>query len=87
MFENRVTSMRHVGMNRDAMREAVQSQMTVGQSYNVKSKHETESKDGFVRCRLVSFSKNAAVFEHKNGTKESFAYQELCSVLMGGVTE
>ena len=81
------TSMRHVGMNRDVLRETVQSHMTVGQSYMLKSKYETESKTGFVRCKLVSFSKNAAVFEHKNGAKESFTYQEICSVLMSGEIE
>lgn len=85
MFENRVTSMRHVGMNRDDLREVVQSRLLIGQQYFLKSKHECiEKKSGFVRCKLVLFSKNAAVFEHKNGTKESFTYQEIYSALIEG---
>lgn len=79
------TSMRHVGMNREAAKEAVQSRMYIGQQYLLKSQHEgVEKKNGFARCKLVSFSRNAAIFEHKNGTKETFTYQEICSALMDG---
>lgn len=83
MFENRATSMCHVGMNREAAKEAVQSKLKIGQQYLVKSQHEgVEKKDGLVRCKLVLFGKNAAVFEHRNSTKESFTYQDIWRMLM-----
>lgn len=85
MFENRATSMRHVGMNRESTREVVQSLYKIGQQYLLKSRHEgVEMKDGFARCKLVLFSRNAVVFEHRNGTKESFTYQDIWRMQMDG---
>ena len=75
------TSMRHVGMNKEAMKEAVLSKLAIGQQYYINSVH-----DGYenVKVRLVDFSKRFAVFQHQNGTTESFTYSELWRQMMAG---
>jgi len=75
------TSMRHMGMNAEAMKEAVLCNMAIGQQYRVQSLHEGY---GTVKCTLVDLSKKVAVFEHKNETRESFTYSELWRQMMSG---
>lgn len=75
------TSMRHMGMNAEAMKEAVLCNMGIGQQYRIKSTHEGY---GVVKCTLVELSNKVAVFEHKNGTRESFQYSELWNQMMSG---
>ena len=85
MADHRTTRMRHVGMNREAVKEAVKSRLVIGQQYQLKSgKDHTEDKrcNNFVCCKLEYFSRNSAVFENTDGTKESFTYQELWQMLM-----
>lgn len=81
MTGTKITSMRHVGMNKEAMKEAVLAKLAIGQQYYIDSVHEGY---GNVRVRLVSFSKRFAVFQHKNGTTESFTYSELWRQMMAG---
>lgn len=78
MVENRATSMRHVGMNREAARENVIQKLAIGQQYQLKSVNAAE-KDSSAKavCELMSFGKNTAIFKHRNGTLETFTYQEL----------
>ena len=85
MADHRTVSMCHVGMTREAVKEAVKSRLSIGQQYQLKSgRDHTEDKrcNNIVRCKLESFSRNAAVFECKDGTKETFTYQELWQMLM-----
>lgn len=85
MADHRTTSMRHIGMTRDAMKEAVKSRLTVGQQYQLKSGRddsEDKRRNNIVCCKLISFSRNTAEFEHEDGTKETFTYQELWTMLM-----
>lgn len=79
------TSMCHVGMNREAMKEAVLQKLAIGQQYRVRSVSATTHENGkVVKCRLTDLSRNVAVFLHKNGTSESFTYQELWMQMMDG---
>lgn len=83
MADNRTTSMRHVGMSREAAKEAVLTKLAIGQQYRLKSSHkDPEEKGGFARCKLTDLSRNFAVFEHKDGTKETFTYQEIYRMMM-----
>ena len=75
--------MQHTGMNRESYREAMLNKLAIGQQYRLKSKREHIEKDT-VRCKLTDLSRNMAVFEHKDGKKESFTYQELWSMMMEG---
>ena len=87
MLETRTTSMRHVGMNREAMREIVEGQLQIEQQYILQSERETAKDErckGFVRCKLMSFGKRIAVFKHQDDTMESFTYQDICRMLMAG---
>lgn len=87
MADHRTTSMCHVGMNREAVKEAVKSRLVTGQQYQLKSGREhieDKRSNNFVCCKLEYFSRNAAVFEHKDGTKEAFTYQELWQMLLTG---
>lgn len=78
-------SMRHVGMNRNAMKEAVLQKLGLGQQYRLKSIHATPNDNPVdARCKLVEISENVAVFKHKNGYTESFTYQELWIQMMSG---
>lgn len=85
MADHRTTYMRHVGMTREAMKEVVKSRLIIGQQYQLKSgRDDPEDKrcNNIVHCKLISFSRNAAVFEHGDGTKETLTYQELWTMLM-----
>ena len=77
----KATSMRHIGMNQKAIKEAVLSKLAIGQQYYVKSVHEGYES---AQCKLVDLSTKVAVFEHKNGTTESFTYSELWRQIMVG---
>lgn len=78
-------SMYHIGMNREAIKEAVLQKVAIGQQYRLKSVSATSNEGGKeVRCRLTHFSQNVAVFLHKNGTSESFTYQDLWMQMMDG---
>lgn len=77
----KTTSMRHVGMSGEDIKKAVLSRLIVGKKYKVNSKHYEEDT---TECKLVEFSRNVVVFEHKNGTKESFTYGEVWSGMMEG---
>lgn len=81
----RSESMRHVGMNRADMKEAVLKKLVIGQQYILKSVNAT-SNDGPVdaRCTLAEINRNMAVFKHKDGTRETFTYQEIWKMLMEG---
>ncbi len=85
MVENRATSMRHVGVNRDAVREAAKKKLVIGQQYKLKSLVEdAEDASGLVKCKLIQLSKNFVVFQHQNGTKETFTYQDIWRMFMDG---
>ena len=78
-------SMIHLGMNREAMKEAVLQNLAIGQQYRIKSISATPNDGGkVVKCRLSDLSRNMAVFTHKNGTTESFIYPELWIQMMDG---
>ena len=86
MARYRETSMRHVGMNREAIRTAVKNRLSIGQQYLVESSRDLE-EDGrkAKKCRFVleSYSRNFAVFRHSGKkTVETFTYQELWQMLM-----
>lgn len=84
-MEIRNESMRHIGMNRDATRDAVQKKLILGQKYRLKSVNATSNDNpADAKCRLIELSKNAAVFLHKNGTTESFTYQDLWKQMIDG---
>lgn len=85
--ETRTTSMKHVGMTRDAMREAVKVRLHIGQQYQIQSGRdnaEDKRKNSITRCKLLYFSKNTAAFEDGDGSMETFTYQELWAMLMKG---
>ena len=83
MVENRATSMCHIGMNREAARDAVQSKLIIGQQYQLKSINATNTdKPVTAVCELMSFGRNSAIFKHRNGTLETFTYQELWTQIM-----
>ena len=88
MTEFRTDSMRHIGMNRDAIREAVKSRLVIGQQYvmeNGRDVAEDERKRVTVRCRLISFSRNVAVFKQIGKTfTETLTYQEIWKMLVEG---
>lgn len=87
MMLSRTTSMKHVGMTRDAMRDAVKGRLSVGQQYRMQSgrdNSEDKRRNNPTRCKLLYFSRNAAVFEHGDGATETFTYQELWAMLMEG---
>lgn len=75
----------HVGMNRTSMKEAVLQKLAIGQQYRLRSVSASAHENGKeVKCRLTDISRNVAVFLHKNGTSESFTYQELWIQMMDG---
>lgn len=85
MAETRTTSMRHVGMTREAYREAVVKKLVIGQKYRLKSVNATKDEKAVAAvCELMSLSEKTAVFKHRNGTLEGFTYQELWSQMMCG---
>ena len=66
------------GMSREATREAVQKRLVIGQQYRLKSVNTTKDdtpKDAV--CELILLNNTMAVFKHKNGTLETFTYQDL----------
>ena len=88
MAEHRTTAMCHVGMNRDAVREAVKNKLIIGQQYMMEVNRDIENdkkKKPQIRCELVSFSQNTAVFKHvgKNMT-ETLTYQDIWRMLVEG---
>lgn len=84
-MEIRNESMRHIGMSRDSIKEAVLQKLDIGQQYRLKSVNATPNDNpADAKCRLIELSKNAAVFLHKNGTTESFAYQDLWKQMIDG---
>lgn len=83
----RATRMNYSGMTRENMREAVKNQLIIGQQYLLKSGRddsEDKRRNHMARCTLLEFSRNAAVFEHIDKRKETFTYQEICTMLMNG---
>ena len=58
------------GLKREEIKAAVLRKLCMGNTYMLKSE-KTE------KMKLVELSKNVAVFETKNGIKESFTYSEL----------
>lgn len=81
----KTTSMRHVGMSREATKETVLSKLAIGQQYRLRSTNATSDDRGkVVKCSLSELSRNVAVFLHKNGTTESFTYQELWTQILDG---
>lgn len=79
------TSLYHTGIEKSAMKEAVLQKLAIGQQYKIKSVHASPLDEGkVVKCQLEELSKNVAVFRHKNGTTESFTYQELWIQMMNG---
>lgn len=84
-MEIRNESMRHIGMNRDSMKEVVLKRLAIGQQYRLKSINAT-SKDYPVSviCTLMDLNRNMVVFKHKNGTLESFTYQEIWTQMQCG---
>lgn len=75
----------HAGMNREEMKEAVLRNLVIGQQYRIRSVSATPNDEGkVVKCRLTDISRNMAVFLHKNGTSESFTYQDLWMQMMDG---
>ena len=82
------TSMCSVGMNRVAIKDAVLQKLVIGQQYRIRSVSATPNDEGkVVKCRLTDISRNMAVFLHKNGTSESFTYQDLWMQMMDGTLE
>lgn len=80
-----MTSMRHIGMNREDMKKGVLSKLGIGQQYSLKSIHkDPEGNGNITKCKLVELSTHVAVFQHKNGTNESFTYPELWRQMMAG---
>ena len=71
-------------MDRKEMKDAVINELTIGRKYQVVSRQSDEKRSTFAKCRLIAFSRNFAVFEHKNGLKETFTYQELWTQLLAG---
>lgn len=78
-------SMKHVGMNREAMKKAVIGRLGIGQQYTLRSVNKDPDGNGhIVKCKLVELSTHVAVFRHKNGTNESFTYPEIWNQIMAG---
>ena len=83
----RTDSMRHVGMNRVAIKEAIKSKLIIGQQYRYKSGRDcTEDKryNNFTSCKLLSFGRNVAVFEESDGRIETLTYQDIWKMLLEG---
>ena len=83
----RTDSMRHVGMNRADIKENVKGKLTIGEQYRYKSgRDSSEDKryNKFVSCKLLSFSRNAAVFEESDGRIETLTYQDIWTMLLEG---
>ena len=79
------TSYRIKGIENIVMTEAVLKKLAIGQQYRLKSINAT-SKDYPVSviCTLMDLNRNVVVFKHKNGTLESFTYQEIWTQMMCG---
>lgn len=80
-------SMRYVGMKREDIKEVVLQKVAIGQQYYFKSdKDHTEDKryNNYVKGKLISLSRNVAVFEHSDGTRESLTYQDIWRKLLEG---
>ena len=78
-------SVQYRGMDRESMKEAVMQKLAIGQQYQIKSVSATPNDNPVdTKCRLTELSRNVAVFIHKNGTSESFTYQELWMQMMAG---
>lgn len=73
------------GMDREAIKKAILKKLAIGQQYRLKSVNAT-SKDYPVSviCTLMDLNRNVVVFKHKNGTLESFTYQEIWTQMMCG---
>lgn len=67
------------GLKREEIKAAVLRKLCMGNTYMLKSE-KTEKTE---KMKLVDFSKNVAVFETKNGIKESFTYSELYAQNIG----
>lgn len=78
------TSMRLDGMTREEMKAVVLGRLGIGQQYQLTSLHKDPEEGHSVKCRLVELSTHVAVFQHKNGTNESFTYPELWRQMMAG---
>lgn len=84
-MEIRNESMRHIGMNRDATRDAVQKKLILGQKYRLKSINATSGDTPKeVVCELLMYNNSMVVFKHRNGTLESFTYQDIWKQMMDG---
>ncbi|MGN1155530.1 MAG: hypothetical protein ACI4TK_05095 [Agathobacter sp.] len=62
-----------IGIKREDIKAEVLTGLCIGNTYMLKS-GKTEKTE---KMKLVELSKNVAVFETKNGIKESFTYAEL----------
>lgn len=85
MARVKTESMSHVGMTREAMKSAVMDRLIIGQQYQFKSRRddsEDKRRNNVIHCKLLYFSRNAAVFEGGDGMKETLTYQELWQMLI-----
>ena len=71
-------------MSREETKDTVINMLTIGRMYKVASGQKDGERPAPAKCRLIEFDRNFAVFEHKNGSKETFAYQELWRQLLAG---
>ena len=74
-------------MKREDVKQVVLQKIVIGQQYYFKSgKDHAEDKrcNNYVTGKLMSLSKNVAVFKHRDGTTESFTYQEIWKMLLEG---
>lgn len=63
----------------------MQKKLAIGQQYRLKSVNATgEDRAKMVVCTLLELGKNIAIFKHKNGTLETFTYQDLWKQMMDG---
>ena len=79
----RASATRESGMTKAEMKEAIWSQLVIGKKYQLISKSDDELMD----MVLEDLSTHVAVFRKKNGTKETFTYQELWIQMMKGEEE
>lgn len=75
----------NTAVSRDAARDAVQSRLTIGQQYRLKSVKNTEhDKPVDAVCTLLEMGRNILIFKHRGGLREAFTYQEILKQIQEG---
>lgn len=81
----RATSMRHVGMTEQSIRDIVKKKLAIGQQYRIRTvRTRIDEKDELVRAKCVDISTHVVTFKHRDGTRESFTYWTIWQQMLSG---